>query len=175
MTHAQTRATEGTPMRRTPWRAMSLVLLLGLALWACDGPNRGTNTQPSAASGENIIVTASPNTLKADGKSQAIVQVKVFDTHGNLIDGATVSLAATNGTVTTTAPTVGVVTGTGGGGAGTPATSPTAGTGANTTATAGVTTRGLLTATFTAGTTPGTAIVTATVEDAVSTTLITLF
>ena len=158
MTHTHAWATEGTPMRRTPWRAVSLMLALGLALVSCDGPNRGSATQPSAASGLSLVVTASPNTVPADGKSTAIVQVKVFDTRGNLVDGATVNLSASKGTIT-------VAPGTAGG----------QGTAGSVASTSGTTTRGVLSATFTAGLVPGTAIITATVEDATATTLITLF
>ena len=73
-------------MRRIPWLALSLVLGLGLALAACDGPSRGTNTQPSAVQGFQINVVASPNTVAAAPETSestaggcAQVQAKVFD------------------------------------------------------------------------------------------------
>ena len=79
-------------MRRTPWRAVPLVLVAGLSLLACNGPSRGTNTQPSAASGFNIVVTASPNTVRAADPNSDIedggcgqIQAKVFDTSGRLV------------------------------------------------------------------------------------------
>jgi adhesin/invasin len=136
------------------WRTVPLVLIL--ALTGCNGPSRGTNTQPSAASGLNLVVTVSPNTLHANGTSTAIVQAKVFDTHGNLVDGATVNLAASLGTITV---------------GGTPAQ----GTAGSVATTSGTTIKGVLSATFRAGTVPGTSIITATVEDATATTLVTLF
>lgn len=140
-------------MRRTPWRAVSLVLVLGLALMACDGPNRGTNTQPSAASGFRLTVTVSPNVLRAslvqggDGGC-AVVTIKVYDTHGNLIDGAVVSVTSTLGVFKLPDDKVG-------------GTLPT--------------TRGTLTVGFCAKNQTGTGIITATAEDAVATTLVTIF
>lgn len=85
-------------MRRTLWRAVSLAVpVLGLALMSCDGPNRGSNTQPSSASGFTVYLTASPNTVRGplpEGDSQfggcSQVQAKVVDPQGNLVDGATV-------------------------------------------------------------------------------------
>jgi hypothetical protein len=132
-------------MRRTPWRAVSVVLVLTLALASCDGPSRGPNTQPSAASGFFITVTASPNVLRDGGT--AVVQAKVSDTAGRLVDGATVTLAASG-----------------------PAPAGQLG------ATSGPTVRGIFTTTFQAAdpAQPGTVIITATVEDAVATTLITI-
>ena len=81
-------------MRRTPWRAVPLVLILGLALVSCDGPNRGTSTQPSAASGFQVVVTASPNVLRPGGT--AVITVKVFDTQGRLVDGAPVVVTSSS-------------------------------------------------------------------------------
>jgi hypothetical protein len=130
-------------MRRTPWRAVSVVLVLTLALASCDGPSRGPNTQPSAASGFFITVTASPNVLRDGGT--AVVQAKVSDTAGRLVDGATVTLAASpaeEGFDDPSGPTVrGIFTTT------FQASDPAV---------------------------PGTVIITATVEDAVATTLITI-
>jgi uncharacterized protein YfaS (alpha-2-macroglobulin family) len=63
-----------------------------LALLSCDGPNRGPNTQPSAASGFLITVTATPNVLR-DGDT-AVIQVKVSDRQGRLVDGAFVTVTA---------------------------------------------------------------------------------
>jgi hypothetical protein len=131
-------------MRRTPWRAVSVVLVLTLALASCDGPSRGPNTQPSAASGFFITVTASPNVLRDGGT--AVVQAKVSDTAGRLVDGALVTLASSG----PAEPGLG--------------------------ATSGPTVRGIFTTTFQTGdpAVPGTRIITATVEDAVATTLITI-
>ena len=63
MTRARTRTAEREPMRRMPWGPMLCVLVLGAALAGCDGPNRGFNTQPSAASGLILDLVASPNTV----------------------------------------------------------------------------------------------------------------
>ena len=144
MTHTHAWATEGTPMGRTPWRAVSLMLVLGLALMSCDGPNRGSATQPSASSGFNVVVTATPNTIPANNGA-SVIQVKVSDTTGQLVDGAAVTVSASPATAA-----LSVVT--------------------------GFTTRGIFTTVYTTtNARPGTVIVTATVEDAVATTLITVF
>ncbi len=89
-------------MRRTLWRAVSMVFVVGLALIGCDGPNRSQN--PSSTSGFTITVSISPNTLRgATAGTQeaqggcATVLAKVFDTNGRLIDGAPVSLTTTLG------------------------------------------------------------------------------
>ena len=63
MTRAMTRTAEREPMRRMRWGPMLCVLVLGAALAGCDGPNRGFNTQPSAASGLILDLVASPNTV----------------------------------------------------------------------------------------------------------------
>ena len=146
MIHAHPWAREGKPMRRTPWRAVSFVLILGLALMSCNGPSRGTLTQPSAASGFRLVVTASPNTIPADGGTSTI-QVKVYDTQGQLVDGAFVTVTAS------------------------PASDD-----ANTTSgftNKGLFTTSFHSKT--GSTKPGTTIITASVEDAYATTLITLF
>jgi hypothetical protein len=93
MTTVPTRAEERKAMRSAPWRAVPLAFVLALALWSCNGPNRGTNTQPSSASGFHVVVTASPNTISSNGGSSTI-QVKVFDTNGQLVDGAPVDVTA---------------------------------------------------------------------------------
>ena len=143
MTRVRMRATEREPMRRMPWALMVCVLILGAALASCDGPNRGSSTQPSAASGLMMDLVASPNTLRVGGCG--IVQAKVSDTNGNLVDGVQVAFTAS------------------------PAGNAALG---STTAT---TTRGTATVTFCAGSTVGTVIVTGTVEDAFDTVLITVF
>jgi hypothetical protein len=77
---------------------MLCVLLLGVALASCDGPNRGSGTQPSSASGFILDLVASPNTIPGQPAGSedeaggcAVVQAKVSDTKGNLVDGAAVS------------------------------------------------------------------------------------
>lgn len=130
-------------MRRTPWRAVSVVVILGLALLSCDGPNRGTNTQPSSASGFQIVVTATPNVLRPPDTT--IIQAKVFDVQGRLVDGALVTVTATGAVKPDNV-----------------ASGPTV---------RGIFTTSFFVA---AGTLPFTSIVTATVEDAVATTLVTV-
>jgi hypothetical protein len=78
------------------WRAVSFVVILGLALVGCDGPSRGTSTQPSSLSGFSVVVTATPNTLQSvqpgstsDLGGCAAVQAKVTK-NGLLVDGALV-------------------------------------------------------------------------------------
>jgi hypothetical protein len=80
-------------MRRTPWGALSVVLILGLALMSCDGPSRGASTQPSSASGFLVSVTVSPNVLRPP--DTAVITVKVSNTLGQLVDGATCTVTAT--------------------------------------------------------------------------------
>jgi hypothetical protein len=78
------------------------VLILGAALAGCDGPSRGSNTQPSAASGMILDLVASPNVVRgaAPGSGEeaggcSLVQAKVWDTNGNLVDGIAVSFTTT--------------------------------------------------------------------------------
>jgi hypothetical protein len=103
MTRARTGATERKPMRRTPWGLVLCALIAGAALASCDGPNRGTTTQPSAVSGLSLHVTASPNVVRgatpgstsADGGC-AQVQV-IVNRFGVLVDGTVVTVATTLG------------------------------------------------------------------------------
>jgi hypothetical protein len=97
MTRARTGATERKPMRRTPWGLALCVLILGAVLAGCDGPNRGSSTQPSSASGFIIDLVASPNVVRGSSPGSgldfggcSLVQAKVWDTKGNLVDGASV-------------------------------------------------------------------------------------
>ncbi len=145
-------------MRRTWWQVVSGVVLLALVLGACNGPSRGANTQPSAASRFFIVVTASPNTLRGatpgTGEAQggcATIQVKVSDLQGRLVDGAEVTVSTTLGRFRKTA------------------------TRDESVAVSGFTVRGIFTDVLCAKAERGTAIVTATVEDAVATTTITIF
>jgi hypothetical protein len=102
MTHARTRVTEREPMRRTPWGLVLFALIIGVALASCDGPNRGSNTQPSAASGLILDLVASPNVVRGQtaGSGEeaggcALVQAKVWDTKGNVVDGVLVQFTTT--------------------------------------------------------------------------------
>jgi hypothetical protein len=145
-------------MRRTSWGAISLVVILGLglAVAGCDGPSRGPNTQPSSASGFLIVITTNPNVVRAanpdsdsaDGGA-SVVQAKVFDRQGNLVDGAIVFFTTTLGTFRVGNEDF----------LGVPVT----------------TNRGLATVGFVAQDQVGTALITATVEDASVTTRITIF
>jgi hypothetical protein len=81
---------------------MLCVFIIGAALASCDSPNRGGGTQPSAASGFLVDLVASPNVLRGQtaGSGEeaggcALVQAKVFDTHGNLVDGVAVAFTTT--------------------------------------------------------------------------------
>jgi hypothetical protein len=87
-----------------PWGLVALVAILGVTLVSCSGPNRGSSTQPSAASGFHLEVTASPNAVRGvqPGGASAFggcstVQVKVFNTNGQLVDGAEVLVTTTLG------------------------------------------------------------------------------
>lgn len=157
MTRARMRATEREPMRRMPWALMLCVLLLGAALASCDGPSRGSSTQPSAASGFMLDLVASPNVLRGqvagssdEAGSCALVQAKVFDTKGNLVDGVAVAFT-TSLCCFAGGDQVNIV-----------------GTTVNTL-------RGVATVTFCAKQVRGTAIITAAVEDAFDSVLITVF
>jgi hypothetical protein len=142
-------------MRRTSWRIVSLVLVLSLALLSCDGPSRGTNTQPSAASGFSLTITASPNVLRAetglDGSGGcANVTVKVSDLQGRLVDGAIVTVSTSLGRFVE-------------------------GTQDNLVAVSRTTLRGIATFILCPQQVTGTAIVQANVEDAFATTTVTFF
>ncbi len=143
-------------MRRTLWRAVSGVFVVGLALLGCSGPNRSQN--PSSASGFNITLTVTPNSLRGatpgSGESQGAcgtVVAKVFDTLGQLVDGAQVTLTTTLGRF--------------------PGTNP----GQEFVSVTGVTTRGFFEFPICAKAERGTGIVTGTTEDAVATTRFTVF
>lgn len=144
-------------MRRTPWGLALLVLILGAALASCDGPSRGSNTQPSAASGMILDLVASPNVVRGatagsgeEAGGCALVQAKVWDTQGNLVDGIavrfTTSLCCFAG----------------------PEQINIVGTTVNTL-------RGTANVTFCGKAERGTAIITAAAEDAFDTVLITVF
>lgn len=142
-------------MRRTPWRAISVLVILGLALLSCDGPNRGTNTQPSSTSGYHLVVTASPNTVRGatagvgegDGGC-ALIQFEVFDREGRLVDGVAVAFTTTLGRFKLPDDKVGGTL---------------------------ITSRGVATAGWCAKGERGTATITASAEDAFATTTITIF
>ena len=143
-------------MRRTLWRVVSLVFVVGLALIACDGPNRSQS--PSSASGFILEVTISPNVLRGatPGTNEAqgacgAVQVTVVDVHGRFVDGAQVQVTTTLGRFPATSArqeAVGV---------------------------AGFTTRGVYTDVLCAKAERGTGILTATAENAVATATFTVF
>ncbi|HEV8310599.1 MAG TPA: hypothetical protein VGW35_23295 [Methylomirabilota bacterium] len=143
-------------MRRTSWRAVSLVMALGLALASCSGPNRSDD--PSSPSGFRIVLTANPNALRGatpgSGEAQgscAIITAKVFDVNGELVDGAVVTMTTNLGRFPGAAP------------------------GQEFIAVGGVTNRGILTEVLCAKSERGTAIVTAVVQDAAARVLITIF
>jgi hypothetical protein len=143
-------------MRRTLWRAVSMVFVVGLALIGCDGPNRSQN--PSSGQGFNVNVAVSPNTLRGatpgTGEAQggcANVIVKVFDVNGRLVDGALVTLTTTLGRFPATAG------------------------GQEFVAVSGTTLRGVFTFPICAKAERGTGTLTATTQDAVATALFTVF
>lgn len=143
-------------MRRTLWRAVSMVFVVGLALIGCDGPNRSQN--PSSASGFNVTVAITPNVLRGatagTGESQGgcgVVTVKVFDTNGRLVDGAPVTLTTTLGRF------------------------PGLAGGQEFVAVGGFTTRGVFDFPICAKAERGTGTITATTQDAVATVLFTVF
>ena len=143
-------------MRRTLWRVVSLLFVVGLALIACDGPNRSQS--PSSASGFILEVTISPNVLRGatPGTNEAqgacgAVQVTVVDVHGRFVDGAQVRVTTTLGRFPPT-----------------PDRQEAVGVG-------GFTTRGVYTDVLCAKAERGTGILTATAENAVATATFTVF
>ena len=143
-------------MRRTLWRVVSLVFVVGLALIACDGPNRSQS--PSSASGFILEVTISPNVLRGatPGTNEAqgacgAVQVTVVDVHGRFVDGAQVRVTTTLGRFPATS-----------------ARQEAVGVG-------GFTTRGVYTDVLCAKAERGTGILTAIAENAVATAIFTVF
>jgi len=142
-------------MRRTLWRAVSMVFVVGLALIGCDGPNRSQN--PSSGSGFTVNVAVTPNTLRGatpgTGEAQggcANVLVKVFDINGRLVDGALVTLTTTLGRFPGS-------------------------TGQEFVAVSGTTLRGVFEFPICAKAERGTGTLTATTQDAVATALFTVF
>jgi hypothetical protein len=155
MTRARTGATERKPMRRTPWRPVLCALIAGVALASCDGPNRGSSTQPSATSGFLTTVTASPNVVRGAtaGSGQdtgGCAQIQVTVTQ----DGKLVNNVEVDGTTTLGVFRVGT---------------------SDFLNFSGTTTRGVLSRTWCAKSERGTATITVTVEDSVATVLITIF
>ena len=144
-------------MRRTPWGLALCVLILGAVLAGCDGPNRGSSTQPSSASGFIIDLVASPNVVRGrspgtglESGGCSLVQAKVWDTKGNLVDGGAVFV--------TTSLCCFVV-----------------GDDDNIVSASLTTNRGTANITYCPKLERGTAIITATVEDGFDTVLITVF
>jgi flavin-binding protein dodecin len=159
MTRARKRATERKAMRRTPWGLVLFALIVGVALAGCDGPSRGSSTQPSSPSSTGFFLelVASPNVVRGatagsgeEAGGCSLVQAKVWDRQGQLVDGATVTFT------TTLCCFAGA-------------------TEINIVGTSGTTLRGTATAVFCGKAERGTAIITAAVEDAFDTVLITVF
>jgi hypothetical protein len=149
-------------MRGTRWRAVSWVSVISLALLSCNGPNRGASTQPSSASGYRVVITASPNVIRgANGATTeaqggcAGLQVTVFDTNNNLVDGVIVTIDTTLGRF--------------------PAQSSPPPGRPESVGVSGVTFRGIYSDTICAKSERGTATLTATAEGATATTFITIF
>jgi len=142
-------------MERTPWGFLLCALTLGIALAGCDGPSRGTSTQPTAVSGFSLSVAASPNVVRGAtaGSGQdtgGCSQIQVFVQKNNqLVDGALVTGSTTLGVFRVGTEDFFNFNGT--------------------------TTRGTLTRTWCAKSERGTALITVTVEDASDTVLITIF
>jgi hypothetical protein len=133
-----------------------VVFVVSLALSGCtSGPNRNQN--PSSASGFNITVSITPNTLRGATAGTAEAQggcaqvvAKVFDELGQLVDGVTVNMTTTLGRF--------------------PGPNP----GQEFVAVSGFTVRGIFDFPICAKAERGTGTITATVEDAVATTLFTV-
>jgi hypothetical protein len=155
MTRDSARAMERQPMRRMPWGPVLCVLILGAALTSCDGPSRGSSTQPSAVSGFSVALTASPNVVRGvtagsgqDTGGCSQIQV-VVSKNGELVDGAEVVGTASLGVFRVGTEDFLNFTGT--------------------------TTRGTLSRTWCAKSERGTSIITVNVEETTTTVLITIF
>jgi hypothetical protein len=140
-----------------PWGLVLFALVVGVALASCDGPNRGSSTQPSATSGLFLQLVASPNVVRGatagsgeEAGGCALVQAKVSNTSGQLVSGVDVVFTTTLCCFAgeTEVNVVGI-------------TVPTL--------------RGVATVTFCAKKERGTATITAAADDAFATTLITVF
>lgn len=155
MMDARTGATERKPMRRTPWGLVLCVLICGVALASCDGPNRGPNTQPSGFSGFSVDVTASPNTVRgaqagSGSTDGGCSQIQVVVKKGTqLVDGALVTVSVTLGVLKSGTEEFVAIT--------------------------DFTTRGVALFVWCAKATRGTATITATAEEATDVVLITIF
>lgn len=143
-------------MRKMPWRAVASVAVAWFFLVAgsCSGPSRDQSI--SSASGFQIFVTADPNTLRAippgserDLGACSVVTAKVFNSNGQLVDGATVFFATTLGSFRVGTEDFGGRT--------------------------AVTVNGLASVFFCALEDRGSALITATVEDASDTVIVTIF
>ncbi len=149
-------------MRQMPWRSITTVVVAWFFLVAgsCEGPSREQSV--SSASGFQIFVTADPNTVPialGDAKigGCSAITVKVFNTSGQLVDGATVNFQKSLGvflSVTTSGTTV---------------------TQTELDADSKATINGLASTTLCAKKQPGTSLVTATVQDASATVRVTFF
>lgn len=149
-------------MRKMPWRSITTVVVAWFFLVAgsCDGPSREQSV--SSASGFQIFVTADPNTIPIALGDAAIggcsvITVKVFNSSGQLVDGATVNITKSLGVFLKIT------------GSGTDITQTELDSDLVTT------TNGLATTTLCAKKQPGTSLVTATVQDASVTVRVTFF
>jgi hypothetical protein len=142
-----------------PWGLMLCVLIFGAALASCNSPSRGPNTQPSSPSSTGFFLdlVASPNVVRGqtagsgeEGGGCALVQAKVWDQKGQLVDGAVVSFTTT--LCCFAGPDE-----------------------INIVGTSATTVRGTAVVTFCGKKERGTAIITAAVEDAFDSVLITVF
>ena len=143
-------------MRPMPWRAIATMLVIWFFLigGSCKGPSREQSV--SSASGFRIFVTADPNTIRiAVGTATiggcSVITAKVFNTNGQLVDGALVTFTKTLGVFTPpgTTDTFDAVTAT--------------------------TVNGIANAVLCAQTQAGTSVVTGRVEDASGTAIVTFF
>jgi len=137
-----------------PWRAIATMLVIWFFLigGSCKGPSRDQSV--SSASGFQIFVTADPNTVKVQPGADepggcSIITAKVFNTTGQLVDGAPVTFTKSLGIFPIGTEEFDAVT--------------------------IRTTNGLATAVLCAKQQVGTSLVTATVEDASDTVIVTFF
>jgi hypothetical protein len=143
------------PMRRTRWGLVLCALVCAVVLASCDGPNRGSATQPSAVSSFSLALTASPNVVRgatagSGSEDGGCSQVQaVVSKSGALVDGALVTASVTLGVLKSGTDEFVAIT------------QPT--------------TRGIALFVWCAKSERGTATITATAEDATATVLITIF
>lgn len=134
----------------------TILFFLGLCAGCSNDEKTGVSSSGISPYVMGLSAAYGGSALPADGSSQATILVEVWDSAGKYVDGVTVTLSASRGTLATTAATTGTTSGTS-------ASSITL-----------TTSKGTASAYFTAGKTAGAAYINATAENARATVKIVL-